>query len=128
MGEGQNGSISKPKSKHTRIQGIDEKPGGKRFQHIVNAEIIDMHGSGSRLQRNFFKEKEINTQSNQKTASPVTDEFFMLQQARNPFRKYIAENNQNNITQPNACYKTESTLMAVGEALLDDGKNNRTNR
>src|SRR6185312_13662362 len=128
MCERKHRGIPQPESQDAGIQGIDQKTGSEGFQYIVNAQFIEVNGAGGRFKMDFFEEEEKDAQSNQEAASAVADQLLVFQQPRNPSRKYIAEDNQDNITQPDAGHKTESPFMTAGETLLDDGKNNRTHR
>ena len=86
------------------------------------------HIAGCVCSKCTFLKKKINPHGNQESTSAIANHFLIFEQPRDPFRKYIAEYNQYNITQPYAGNKTEAAFMAYCNTLFNDGENDRADR
>lgn len=76
----------------------------------------------------FFEKGEINTHGDEEGAAGNGNSALMLEHLIYQRADGIAKDDEDDIADPDAGDEAKATFVAVVEALLDDGKNDRPHR
>ena len=121
------GGICQPEKNHAGVECIDQETGCEDAGHIPFAEPGLFAGRiGSQV--HFFEKDEINTHADQEAAATHGDRLGMCQELVDEGSEGIAEDHQDDVTDPDAGNEGKSALVPVVETLFDDSENDWPHR